>query len=125
MSKYMYRAQILEKPEFEAYYAFDDRSRHDYDVEEWYRPVGWVADADYIGRFGTDKYFEPDTDKWFKSRSSAAARVKLLEGMGYVAIVQRSAPVVWPARGQKAVPAGLDVASAARVVEQAGFKVAY
>lgn len=97
----LYRAHIVEEPEFERYYAFDER----YPGEriEWARPIGWEPSAEYVDRFKTDKWIEPATDKWFKSRSSAAARVKLLEAAGYRAIVQKSAPVQWPNGDAKAV----------------------
>lgn len=100
---YMYRAHIIEEPEFETYYAWDERNGERFDHIEWNRPVGWEPSSDYVERFRTTKFFEPDTWKWFKSRSSAAGRVSLLESMGYRAIVQRSAPVVWPPDGQKRV----------------------
>lgn len=124
MSQPMYRAQIVERPEFETYWAFDYRNHYG-DSSEWHRPVGWEASPDYIERFLTDKFFEPNTDKWFKSRSSAASRVELLNSMGYVAIVQRSAPVEWPWDGEKFVDTSPDVAAALRVVRAAGFKVSY
>lgn len=96
----MYRAHIVEEPEFEVYEAWDDRTD---DIEEWRRPVGWRPDADYIDQFRTNKYFAPRTDGWYKSRSSAARKVKYLQELGYTAIVQRSAPVEWPADGEKTV----------------------
>lgn len=125
MNKPMYRAQIIERPEFETYFAFDERNFRGLDGEEWSCPLGWEATPDYIERFGTNKYFEPDTDKWFKSRSSAASRVALLESMGYRAIVQRSAPVVWPRDGEARVSVSPDVAAALRIVRDAGFTVTY
>ena len=106
-NNYMYRAHIIEEPEFEEYEAFDHRG---FDGTErrfrWGRPVGWEASAEYVERFKTNKFLEPDTNKWFKSRSSAMDRVKLLRSMGYTAIVQRSAPVVWPANGKERVENG-------------------
>lgn len=99
----LYRAQIIDYPEFEDYYAFDyDRGRHETAVE-WSCPVGWEASDEYIERRQTNKFFEPSTDKWYRSRSSAAGRVSLLESMGYRAVVQQSAPVEWPEKGQKKV----------------------
>lgn len=97
----LYRAHIVEEPEFERYYAFDER----YPGEriEWGKPIGWEPSPEYVERFKTNKWIEPATDKWFKSRSSAAARVKLLEDAGYRAIVQKSAPVQWPNGDAKAV----------------------
>lgn len=93
----LYRAHIVEYPEFEEYLAVDNPGT-EYAEESWeWRPVGWEADAHYIEKFRTTKWLEPDTNKWFRSRSSAKRRVDLLEAAGYRAVVQQSAPVVWPA----------------------------
>lgn len=124
MSNHMYRAHIVERPEFERYVAFDDRTGEQ--RVEWSRPVGWEASPAYIERFHSDKFFEPSTDKWFRSRSSAKARVDLLNEMGYRAIVQRSAPVVWPLGDREKVPQKPktpNVAQAMRIVRSAGFTV--
>lgn len=122
ISQSLYRAYIVDAPEFEEYIAWDER----YGEREealWERPVGWEPDADYVERFKSNKFFEPNTDKWFKSRSSAKARVDLLNSMGYVAIVQRSAPVQWPKDGQERVPENANVAEALRIVQDAGFTI--
>ena len=117
---YLYRAQIIGYPEFEEYEAFDYR----YEPFEttWEKPVGWEPDEDYIHCFKSNKYFEPDTSKFYKSRSSAKARVDLLNSMGYRAIVQRSAPVEWPADGKEKMQSGqaLEVAKAVGVLKRAG-----
>lgn len=118
---YLYRAQIIGYPEFEEYEAFDYR----YEPFEttWEKPVGWEPDEEYINRFKSNKYFEPDTSKFYRSRSSAKARVDLLNSMGYEAIVQRSAPVEWPADGKEKVESGqaLEVAKAVGVLKRAGI----
>ncbi|WP_293817638.1 hypothetical protein [uncultured Corynebacterium sp.] len=90
----LYRAHIVEEPQFEQYYAFDERDQAE--RIEWSKPIGWEPSTEYVERFKTNKWIEPDTSKWFKSRSSAVARVKLLQDAGYKAIVQKSAPVEWP-----------------------------
>lgn len=117
----LYRAQIIGYPEFEEYEAFDYR----YEPFEttWEKPVGWEPDEDYINRFKSNKYFEPNTDKFYRSRSSAKARVDLLNSMGYEAIVQRSAPVEWPAECKEKVESGqaLEVAKAVGVLKRAGI----
>lgn len=123
ISQTLYRVQIVEYPEFEEYYAWDKRHVEHSGIP-WERPVGWEPTPDYTERFQTDKFFEPSTDKWYKSRSSAAERAKLLNSMGYVAIVQKSAPVVWPADGEKSVSQNVDVAKALRIVRAHGFHVA-
>ncbi|PXY04351.1 hypothetical protein [Corynebacterium striatum] len=118
---YLYRAQIIGYPEFEEYEAFDYR----YEPFEttWEKPVGWEPDEDYINRFKSNKYFEPDTSKFYRSRSSAKARVDLLNSMGYEAIVQRSAPVEWPTECKEKVESGqaLEVAKAVGVLKRAGI----
>ncbi|HCD1919244.1 TPA: hypothetical protein NBI62_002562 [Corynebacterium striatum] len=118
---YLYRAQIIGYPEFEEYEAFDYR----YEPFEttWEKPVGWEPDEEYINRFKSNKYFEPDTSKFYRSRSSAKARVDLLNSMGYEAIVQRSAPVEWPAECKEKVQPSqaLEVAKAVGVLKRAGI----
>lgn len=122
----MYRVQIIEYPEFETYTAWDDRPLYrngpDRHWSECRRPVGWEPAADYIEHFKTTKFFEPDTDRWWRSRSSAGDRARLLNNMGYVAIVQRSAPVRWPADGEKKVDVSDNarVAAAVRTLVRAG-----
>ncbi|WP_444546566.1 hypothetical protein [Corynebacterium ulcerans] len=59
-------------------------------------PKGWIPMQDYIDRFNTNVFIEPSTTKLYQSRSGAKARADLLESFGYKAIVQRSAPLVWP-----------------------------
>lgn len=122
ISQPMYRVQIIREPEFEEYSAWDERDGfRSESVHE--RPVGWEPSADYVERYRTNKFFEPSTDRWYKSRSSASERAKLLNAMGYEAIVQRSAPVVWPADGEKSVSAEPNVAQALKVVQRHGFRV--
>lgn len=129
MSGEMFRVQIIEYPVFEEYESWDARGLYG-EVQGvrrqmWRRPAGWVASADYVERYKSDKFFEPDTDRWFKSRSSAADRVRLLRSMGYEAIVQRSAPVVWPADGVEKVDTSTDakVAEAVQTLIRAGVIV--
>lgn len=117
----LFRTQILDYPEFETYYAFDERTGQE--SIEWTCPVGWVASEEYVERFRTNKFFEPDTSKIYRSRSSARERAELLNSMGYVAIVQRSAPVEWPERGEKSVDDYANVAKALQIVKRHGFVV--
>ena len=120
---YLYRAHIIRYPEFEEYEAFDDRYKPFETTWTWKKPVGWEPNEDYINRFKSNKYFEPNTDKFYRSRSSAKARVDLLNSMGYIAIVQRSAPVEWPAECKEKVESGqaLEVAKAVGVLKRAGI----
>lgn len=129
-SQPMYRAHIVEYPSTESREVFKTRTvdygegweeeTHDYIAHV---PEGWEPSQWYIDRFGTNDWIEPDTSKWFKSRSSAADRVEILNNAGYTAIVQRSEPVVWPADGQKKVPdSGVhQVQQAIRTLKRAGL----
>lgn len=117
----LFRTQILEYPEFETYYAFDERTGQE--SIEWTCPVGWVASEEYVERFKTNKFFEPATDRIYRSRSSARERAELLNSMGYVAIVQRSAPIEWPEHGEKSVDDHANVAKALQIVKRHGFVV--
>lgn len=122
MSNEMWRAHVIEEPEFEQYLAWDERNGET-DVT-WGRPVGWEPSTEYVERFKTNKFLPPSTDKWYRSRSSARRRVELLEGYGYRAVVQRSAPVQWPAGDERSVRPEDDVAEALRIVKRHGFRVA-
>lgn len=109
MSDFMYRVQIIDTPQFELRPCFyTNRPTGKQVYIDALCPVDWYPNEDYIARFGTDKWIEPDTTGMWRSRSSAAMRRDLLNGAGYTAIVQRSAPVVWPADGQERVPALAD-----------------
>lgn len=99
----LYRAHIIRYPEMQEVYA-ERHLDHPEDGGDYFpRPVGWTPDANYVSRFRTERWIEPDTSKFFKSRSSAQARVDILREAGYDAIVQQSAPVQWPRDGQKRV----------------------
>lgn len=118
----MYRTQIVEYPEWEEYLAWD-RREGELHKEWWYKPVGWEADPDYIEHFQTNKFFEPGTSKWYKSRSSASERTAMLNRMGYKAVTQRSAPLVWPADGHERVNDSetVQVTQAIKVLKRAGL----
>ena len=122
MGNELWRAHIIGEPEFEQYLAWDNRTGET-DVP-WGCPVGWEPSTAYLERFKTNKFFKPSTDKWYRSRSSAQRRVNLLESYGYLAVVQRSAPVQWPADGERSVRPEDDVAEALRIVKRHGFRVA-
>lgn len=111
MSQPMYRAHIVDYPETETRLVFRKRAFTAEDggdesiVGEYMSqvPRGWNPTQEYVDRFNTNDWIEPDTDKWFKSRTPAANRVKILNDAGYTAIVQRSAPVEWPKHGEEKV----------------------
>lgn len=127
MTTHLYRVQIIDQPEWEERLCFDTYKYGPHEGERYqtykHCPVGWVASDDYIAHFGTDKWIEPALEKLWKSRSSAADRVKLLESAGYTAIVQRSAPVEWPTDGKKTVDTSevRQVTQAIRVLKRAGL----
>ncbi|MCX7445861.1 hypothetical protein OS125_11525 [Corynebacterium sp. P7003] len=110
MPDYMYRAHIVEQPEYELREVWRTRpvetetGWHD-STDTYYThvPAGWYPHPGYVERFKTTDWIQPDTRKWFKSRSSAAERVAILESAGYTAIVQRSSPITWPEDGEKRV----------------------
>lgn len=130
MSQPMYRAHIVDYPSTETRVVFRTRNV-DYG-DGWHEetqeyesqvPESWEPSEEYIERFGTNDWIEPATYKWFKSRSSAAERVALLDSVGYTAIVQRSAPIVWPADGAKKVNDSetAQVMQAIKVLKRAGL----
>ena len=104
MKHYLYRVQIIAYPEGAlkpSPYCPD----YSYPDPNW-APEGWNPDEEWIERFGRDtgsRFFWPKTDREFKSRSSAARLKKLVESYGAKAIIQRSAPIVWPAHGEEKV----------------------
>lgn len=103
MSTLMYRVRVIEEPLFETRPCFDTTGGARYEIDARC-PVGWYPNDTYIARFGTDKWIEPDTTGMWRSRSSAAMRRDLLNAAGYMAIVQRSAPIAWPSGHQERVP---------------------
>lgn len=131
MPNHMYRAHIVEYPETELRQVFRERT-HLNDYKEYettsseymaHVPKNWQPTEEYIQRFDTNDWIEPDTNKWFKSRTPAAKRVELLNAAGYTAIVQRSAPVEWPGHGEEKVadvPAP-KVGAAIEVLKTAGL----
>lgn len=107
-NQYLYRAHIVSLPEMEERECFRIRDVVEVDAdgrkfllkeEDKFTsaaPKGWQPTQDYVDRFNTNAFIEPSTTKLYQSRSGAKARVELLESFGYRAIVQRSAPIVWP-----------------------------
>lgn len=116
MSTTYWRVQIVEQPEWEERVCFDTVKYGPHEGETFERvercPADWFPSADYIEHRGTDKWIMPKTEGPWRSRSSAAARRDLLNRAGFTAIVQRSAPIVWPDEGQERV----DSSSAAEVI---------
>lgn len=106
--QYLYRVHIVADPEWEERECFKirevvgvDANGREFTLKEEDRftsavPKGWIPMQDYVDRFNTNAFIEPSTTKLYQSRSGAKARAELLESFGYKAIVQRSAPLVWP-----------------------------
>lgn len=108
MTDYLYRVQILEHPDWEQRMCFrrnpsDEPGAPEILHEPHLCPVYWEATPDYIDHFGTDRWIAPSTDKAWRSRSSAAMRRDILEDAGFRCIIQRSAPIQWPAEGQERI----------------------
>lgn len=128
MTDYMWRVQVVARPEWEEFEAWETVE----DVTHSFmdrRPAGWVASESYVERFHTTKYIMPKVDKWYKSRSGASERAKLLRSHGFEVVVQRSAPLVWPRFGEERVVKEshsdvLDVVRAAKLLKEHGFIVA-
>ena len=127
MTDCYYRVQITAQPEWEKRicfntYKYGPRAGERYYTEEMC-PVGWEPHDDYIEEFGTSKWVEPNLDKAWRSRPSAALRRDILESAGYKAIIQRSAPIQWPADGHECVDvsAAEDVLDALAVLSRAGL----
>lgn len=123
MTEYLYRVDIVSQPEWEERFCFDTDHEGERHKTLEHCPVGWEPHDDYIDRFGTDKWIEPLLDKGWRARSSAAIRRDILNDAGYVAIVQRSAPIKWPEDGQERVNSteGKEIAAAIRVLKRAGL----
>ncbi|ORL01545.1 hypothetical protein [Prescottella equi] len=123
MSHHLYRVQITSEPEWEERPVWRDRTILDErGADSTVRtefvdrvPAGWYPTGDYIENMGTNAWIMPKTEgRWF-SRSSAAHRRRILEDVGFTAIIQRSAPIVWPEDGEEQVR--LEVGPAERIAD--------
>ncbi|MBF6368372.1 hypothetical protein IU469_22000 [Nocardia puris] len=100
----MYRVQVTSWPQGSM-----RQDPHDPDCsypDRSWRPPNWSPSPQWVGRYGGDTgdaFFWPKTDRWYRSRSSAARLRKLLESYGATAIIQRSAPILWPHDGYEHV----------------------
>ena len=127
MTDYYYRVQITAQPEWEERICFNTYKHGPHAGERYYTeemcPVGWEPNDDYIKQFGTSKWIEPNLDRAWRSRSSAAIRRDILEAAGYKAIIQRSAPIQWPADGEERISnsAASEVLDAMAVLSRAGL----
>ncbi|MDH6279482.1 hypothetical protein [Prescottella agglutinans] len=123
MNDYLYRVEIVEMPAG----SFWEETLPDSEVvgglvEDW-EPEGWAPDPEWAERHGR-QFFWPTTNKEYKSRSSAMDRKRLIESYGAKCIVQRSAPIVWPADGEEKVhePGPVErVAKAITLLQRAGI----
>lgn len=122
MTNYLYRVQITSEPEWEDRPVWRDRTIVGADgTDRTVRtefvdrvPDGWYPTDDYIENMGTNTWIMPKTEgRWF-SRSSAAHRKRILEDVGFTAVIQRSAPIVWPEDGEEKV---LEVGPAERIAD--------
>ncbi|WP_280410512.1 hypothetical protein [Nocardia asiatica] len=96
-ARFLYRVRITDFPA--GALKVDPRDPDWMDPDPEWKPQGWAPDDDWIERFGRDtggQFYWPSTDKVWFSRSSAAARKKLIESYGARAVVQRSSAITWP-----------------------------
>lgn len=132
MTDYLYRVQILDEPEMElrrcsVFAPSEPGSKVGiHSFEEALCPVGWEPIDEYVERFGTTAWIPPSTDKAWRARSSAALRRDILESAGYRCIIQRSAPIRWPAEGQERIEesAAAEVLDAMAVLSREGLVTA-
>ncbi|QNQ90749.1 hypothetical protein GP475_08925 [Corynebacterium poyangense] len=118
-SQPMYRVHVISEPEFVEYTAIVMKGDRAEEVEAL-RPIGWTPSEDYCKRFGTTKWLRPNPNKWFKSRSSAHVRLKILRDAGYEAVIQESAPVQWPCGDTAKILPAQEIKEAAAVLIRHG-----
>lgn len=80
LEQVLYRAHIVNYPEFEEYYAFDNQRPH-VDDELWERPVGWVNTCPYSGAHALAIYTRYDTT----TMGTKELDVKFPSGTGFPA----------------------------------------
>ncbi|MGN5238076.1 hypothetical protein [Rhodococcus sp. SJ-3] len=61
---------------------------------DW-KPAGWVADEEWIERYGSEDFFWPKVERIYRSRSAAVRRAQLLERYGAVVKLLRSVPLTF------------------------------
>ena len=66
-------------------------------------PANWMADEEYVERFGTEDFIWPAVRRFYLSRSSAVDRANLLEYYGARVQLMRSQPLEFEARDYKHV----------------------
>ncbi|NEW33795.1 hypothetical protein GV791_14650 [Nocardia cyriacigeorgica] len=107
MNQYLYRVQIIEYPE--GALIVDEHEPDAMNLNPDWQPPGWDPSPEWVERFGGvtgGAFFWPKTDREYRSRSSAVKLRRLVESYGATAIVQRSAPIIWPGHGQERVTDG-------------------
>ena len=88
---YLYKVVITEYPDGSWW---EDGVHRGLDPD--WAPEGWEADADWIDRFNTTRFFWPSTKREYRSKSSAQARAKLIESYGAKTRIDRSSLITWP-----------------------------
>ncbi|QNJ91187.1 hypothetical protein HZU40_23630 [Mycolicibacterium fluoranthenivorans] len=59
-------------------------------------PPGWEPDEQYVRRNRTSEFRWPSTDYWYRSRSGARRRARLIESYGATVTIEESQPILWP-----------------------------
>jgi hypothetical protein len=66
-----------------------------------WQPDNWIADDEYVSRFGTEQFIWPSVRRFYLSRSSAVGRANLLEYYGARVRLLRSQPLAFEEREYK------------------------
>lgn len=82
----------------EAYYEHPFMGRV---LDPTWRPAAWVADDEYVSRFGSEAFVWPSVRRFYLSRSSAVRRANLLESYGAQVRLLRSQPLEFVERDYK------------------------
>lgn len=71
--------------------------------EKWYwlpvagwEPPGWTPSARYRNTVGGTQFGWPSTNAWYRTRSAALRRARLLESFGAAVVIDRSDEITWP-----------------------------
>ncbi|MGH3644367.1 MAG: hypothetical protein ACRDUX_35715, partial [Mycobacterium sp.] len=94
----LYRVQVLSYPEgsaLELNYPDTSQPAAWVPVPHW-APPGWQPDEDYVRRNRTSEFRWPSTNRYYRSRSGARRRARLIESFGATVTIEQSRAIVWP-----------------------------
>jgi len=64
-------------------------------VSDW-APPRWTPSARYRNTTGGTRFSWPSTNTWYRTRSAALRRARLLESFGASVVIDRSDAIIWP-----------------------------